>query len=357
MSDNDKVAKFLIELRKEAGYTQQTLADELNVIRTTVSKWERGVYLPTSDCLLKLSELYNISINEILYGERITEDNKDEVNKMSAVVIKKSESILRHSKLISFILTLAIFFAIFATYFISNYNSIRVYRLYGESEKFYIRNGLMIITKYRTYIKLGNVESLDGVNDYEKYYFYYLKNDEKVILNDSNDLATLIEDLYGYDEYFSYNEINNVLNNLYIDIYYEDKVETIRFDCKQVMANDKYFYKKNDTVDNINSYSNSYLPRYIINEFEFNEDENYFFKNSKNFDEFYYLETNTYRLNNKKTNFDLLYNINDYSLKIYNNIDSYVVYNIKMDVCVMNNCDIYMDYIENFKINYLPKIS
>ncbi len=56
----------LIRLRKEAGLSQEELADKLAVSRQAVSKWERGEALPDTDNLIRLAKLYNVSIDEIV---------------------------------------------------------------------------------------------------------------------------------------------------------------------------------------------------------------------------------------------------------------------------------------------------
>ncbi|MDE5598728.1 MAG: helix-turn-helix domain-containing protein [Lachnospiraceae bacterium] len=59
-------AKYLQFLRKSHGYTQDDLAQKLNISRQAVSKWETGTTIPDLETLLKLSKLYHITINEIL---------------------------------------------------------------------------------------------------------------------------------------------------------------------------------------------------------------------------------------------------------------------------------------------------
>ena len=56
----------LIRLRKQAGLSQEDLADKLAVSRQAVSKWERGEALPDTDNLIRLAKLYNVSIDEIV---------------------------------------------------------------------------------------------------------------------------------------------------------------------------------------------------------------------------------------------------------------------------------------------------
>ena len=70
-----KTGKFLARLRREAGYTQERLGEKLGVSNKTVSRWETGAYLPPVEMLQAISDaisdLYGVSINELLAGERL----------------------------------------------------------------------------------------------------------------------------------------------------------------------------------------------------------------------------------------------------------------------------------------------
>lgn len=66
-----RTGKFLARLRREAGYTQERLGEELGVSNKTVSRWETGTYLPPVEMLQAMSGLYGVSINELLAGERL----------------------------------------------------------------------------------------------------------------------------------------------------------------------------------------------------------------------------------------------------------------------------------------------
>ena len=73
--DTIKIGNFLAELRKEQGLTQEALGEKIGVTNKTISRWENGNYLPPVEMLQELSRLYAVSINELLCGERIAEEN------------------------------------------------------------------------------------------------------------------------------------------------------------------------------------------------------------------------------------------------------------------------------------------
>lgn len=69
--DLETIGAFLTQLRKEQGLTQEQLGEKLGVTNKTISRWEKGNYLPPAQMLKALSELYGVSINELLSGERL----------------------------------------------------------------------------------------------------------------------------------------------------------------------------------------------------------------------------------------------------------------------------------------------
>ena len=67
-----QIGKFIAELRKEHRFTQEQLGDKIGVTNKTISRWETGAYLPPADALLMMSELFDVSINEILSGKKLS---------------------------------------------------------------------------------------------------------------------------------------------------------------------------------------------------------------------------------------------------------------------------------------------
>lgn len=76
--DRMKTGRFIAELRRESGLTQEKLGERLGVTNKTISRWETGTYLPPVDVLLTMSEMFSVSINEILSGRRLSEDEYKE---------------------------------------------------------------------------------------------------------------------------------------------------------------------------------------------------------------------------------------------------------------------------------------
>lgn len=68
-----KIGNFIAELRKKQKLTQEQLGEKLGVTNKTVSRWETGTYLPPAEALLAMSELFGVSINELLSGKSLSE--------------------------------------------------------------------------------------------------------------------------------------------------------------------------------------------------------------------------------------------------------------------------------------------
>ena len=77
--DQIKIGKYLQELRKEKGLTQEQLAEHVGVARRTISRWETGSSMPDLDILLELSDFYDVDLRELLSGERRSEQMDKEL--------------------------------------------------------------------------------------------------------------------------------------------------------------------------------------------------------------------------------------------------------------------------------------
>ena len=78
----------LRNVRKQKGLSQQELAIRLNVVRQTVSKWEKGLSVPDADMLVKIAEILEVSVEELL-GEKIS--NNEERNEIVEQLVRINE--------------------------------------------------------------------------------------------------------------------------------------------------------------------------------------------------------------------------------------------------------------------------
>ena len=76
--DQIKIGKFIAECRKKKKLTQAQLAEKMNVTDRAISKWETGKAMPDSGIMPKLCHILGINVNELLCGEKIDMEQKDE---------------------------------------------------------------------------------------------------------------------------------------------------------------------------------------------------------------------------------------------------------------------------------------
>ena len=90
--DGVRVGKFIAELRKEQELTQEQLGEKIGVTNKTVSRWENGNYLPPADVLLTMSQLFDVSVNEILSGKRLLAEEYKEAAEINLAHTLKASS-------------------------------------------------------------------------------------------------------------------------------------------------------------------------------------------------------------------------------------------------------------------------
>ena len=99
----------LKRIRKERGFTQESLAIQLNVVRQTVSKWEKGLSVPDAVMLQKLAEVLEVSVSQLL-GAEIPE-GESQRNEIAELLSKINEQLAirnRRGKLVLRIVLIAL---------------------------------------------------------------------------------------------------------------------------------------------------------------------------------------------------------------------------------------------------------
>ena len=86
-----KIGEFLKELRKEKGLTQEQLAEQFNVSRRSVSRWETGNNMPDLSMLITLAEYYEVDVKEIIDGKRKSENMNEEMKDILEKVASYNE--------------------------------------------------------------------------------------------------------------------------------------------------------------------------------------------------------------------------------------------------------------------------
>lgn len=103
--DQKKIGSFLKELRKEKGITQEEFAEIINISGRTVSRWETGTNMPDISLLVQIAEFFDVSIPEIINGERKSEimekEVKDVAKVMSDYATAEKALLLKNAKIVS----------------------------------------------------------------------------------------------------------------------------------------------------------------------------------------------------------------------------------------------------------------
>ena len=87
--NQEKIGKFIAQKRKGKNLTQEQIAEKLGVSINAVSKWERGLCLMDMSLLKPLSQILDVTINEILSGEEIK--TEDIINKADENIVNLTE--------------------------------------------------------------------------------------------------------------------------------------------------------------------------------------------------------------------------------------------------------------------------
>lgn len=91
-----KLADKIIKLRKSNGFSQEDLAEKLNVSRQAISRWEMDTAMPDAPNLIRISNLFGVSIDYLLHDNYESDDDIPSVKKV-ADKIKRQEK--KHNKL------------------------------------------------------------------------------------------------------------------------------------------------------------------------------------------------------------------------------------------------------------------
>lgn len=99
--EKEKLGAFVCELRKEKQMTQKEMAEKLGITDKAISKWERGLSYPDISMLEPIAELFDVSVMELLQGQRIQKETiltVQEAQKMvdDSLILSDSEIHRKH---------------------------------------------------------------------------------------------------------------------------------------------------------------------------------------------------------------------------------------------------------------------
>jgi transcriptional regulator with XRE-family HTH domain/predicted RNA-binding Zn-ribbon protein involved in translation (DUF1610 family) len=119
--DQIRIGKFIANARKEKGMTQRELADTLLISDKTISKWECGKGLPEVSLMLPLCEALDISVNDLLSGERISDIDYKKKAEENMMNLMKENQENKKKEAIAIICAVITIIAVCSLVFISAY--------------------------------------------------------------------------------------------------------------------------------------------------------------------------------------------------------------------------------------------
>ncbi len=256
--DQTAIGEFIAAKRKGKGLTQKELADKLNISEKTISKWETGHGLPEVSNMQPLCKELDITVTELLNGKENTKIKEDKV----VDYIKYKEKKSKNKMLITILLsTLIILVVILGTYFFNTFNRIIIYELSGESEHFSYGPVLVMKSNMKNLLVEGDIDIKDGFIDENKIItISYYCEDQLIESHRQNSVSGVTSTYYyennGYDEVFDEYKLKNI-DKWKVIIEYEtkegNKQETIPLQIREVMKNNKLFYKKSEKLSSGNN--------------------------------------------------------------------------------------------------------
>jgi putative transcriptional regulator len=110
-------------LRKQKGFSQEELAARLNVVRQTISKWEKNLSVPDADTLIRLAEILEVPVSELLgtkiENETAASDVAEQLSRINEQLAIKNRRSRRIWKAVAIILAVIVLVNIFIAVFFS----------------------------------------------------------------------------------------------------------------------------------------------------------------------------------------------------------------------------------------------
>ena len=243
MNEDEKRGKFLSELRKRKKMTQQDLAELIHYTDKNISKWETGKSFPSNPNIIsKLADIFEVTIEEIMYGEFKQEDNTDEINQNF-----HKEYINNYNRYIKTIrrIMLFVFFIIIVSfitiYFVYIRNSVKLYTARIDNPNIESARMTVLLTTKFNILSLDKLAIID--RDIEKISLYFKKNGKNILVFAGENHDYYIKDNHGYNEY----HLEELIKGLcYLKIRYSDDTEEImKFRFHKDYNNDNIFPKDN----------------------------------------------------------------------------------------------------------------
>lgn len=275
---NEKRGKFLLECRKKKKLSQDELGEMISYSRNNISKWERGVSFPSDPNVLeKLADIFDVSIEELMYGEHRSKNNEKEIiENLTNEYKSKYKKLTRKNIIIFSLVIITILIITVFTYLIFIKGTIKVYKVNIDDENFILDDSLLFISNSISVLNLNKVTSKN--NEEIKYIeLYYYENNKKITIDSSGNETKYIKETNGYSEY----NLNDLINKkVYLCIKTnKNDYEDIELFFTEEYVNNNIFPKKVEKISNnfktSESMSEEFKNKLLQNGFKTTDNENF----------------------------------------------------------------------------------
>lgn len=238
--NQEKIGKFIAECRKEKNLTQVQLAEKLNMSYKSISKWETGRGMPDSSIMLELCNYLGISVNELLSGEHLKEQEYQEKANENIISIAKESDKNRKIKNRIIVVIVAIFLCLLLIFIINiayknietnvkyddrlieckiendniicSFNGSSLVTLYSQKvntdkETLIFINGKMLLQN-KIYSHFETWDSMAQLNSGDNFHF-----NSEIIINKNTDIKNCKDKIKVYYTNVSFNKIKNASQN------------------------------------------------------------------------------------------------------------------------------------------------
>ena len=207
-----KIGTFISILRRERNMTQQDLGDLLGISGKSVSKWERGINCPDISMLSEIAQIFDVSIEELLKGEK----NDTEVT------IKDDGKYFKRI----LILTIFAILILVIVLIIKNHYQYNVYRIESNSKMVDV-DGYIIFNPNNEIFLINTLNYKNASRKYADQITFILKNEEKELFN------------YQTTNYLEKKDISDILKETSINIKKSDESDEIGNLVLEILFNDE----------------------------------------------------------------------------------------------------------------------
>lgn len=219
--DQEKIGKFIADLRRQKGMTQLQLAEKLRTSVKTISRWETGITVVNITYIKELCNIFGINENELLNGERSNKKNNEKINEDKRIKRSGIKEIL----LLTIIMFLVLLIVIMT---IHNTKQNYVYFLKSTNTDYSV-NGIVIKTPESKYLIITDIDT--KLDDFGLYSYQYKLYSDNNLIYQEGDISSY---RYHVDDklFFIKNAMKNtkiyveeeiIMSNLSLEMIYIDK--------------------------------------------------------------------------------------------------------------------------------------